>query len=372
MKRILHLFFLIFIIAFFLDDCKNSSPCNQIDSSCSPISSLFLERLIKSSRYGLTFSPPGGTYKYDPFVTIATNSSNATIRYTLDGSEPTCINGTIYSSPAPVIGVKTQTLRAAACVDSTVVATKLDQYTVTSSPLAANNLRFWYSADSIGNINGLEVKTWNDYSGNGNHLYPNSGSTNNPSIIASALNTRPSVRLNSAQRQFFSTKAANGYLGSKAGVGAMVVRKYSSQADEVYMSIGFMGNVPNSRNWKANTANQSICSTLPPTAANCAGAANTALSTTGYNVILFNTDSSGVTTYYYNGVADGTGTIATPSTFTSASVLLLGSGLNFATYLDAEILEFIFFEQAFDSNGINTVHCYLQNKYNLTLSSSCP
>ncbi|HMV41480.1 MAG TPA: chitobiase/beta-hexosaminidase C-terminal domain-containing protein [Leptospiraceae bacterium] len=370
MKRIFLISSFLLLIILQFENCKNASTCNQLDSSCNPISSIVLERAIRNSRYGLTFSPPGGTYKYDPFVTITSNST-ATIRYTLDGSEPSCTNGTIYTAPAPILGAKSQTLRAAACVDSVVAATKTDQYTVTLSPLAASNLRFWYSADSIGNIPGLEVKVWNDYSGNGNHLYPSSTGTSSPTIVANALNGKAAVRLTSTQKQFFNSRSATGYIGSKAGVGAMVLRKYSSQTDEVYFSIGFLGNVPNARNWKANTTNQSICSSLSPAPTNCAGAATTAIPTTGYNMILFSTDASGVTTYYYNGVADGTGTIATPTAFSSANVFLLGTGLNVVNYLDAEILEVIFFETGFDAGGINTIHCYIQNKYGLAVGSNC-
>ncbi|MBK6605189.1 MAG: hypothetical protein IPG24_06795 [Leptospiraceae bacterium] len=48
----------------------------------------------------------------------------------------------------------------------------------------------------------------------------------------------------------------------------MVLKKYSSQSEEVYFSIGFLGNSVNARNWRANLSNPSICSSLSPSLVN--------------------------------------------------------------------------------------------------------
>lgn len=361
----------IFILLINLQDCKISSPCNALDSSCNPISSLVLERLIRTSRNTITFLPAGGSYKFDQFVNIVSGPASSVIRYTTDGSEPTCSKGTIYSTPIPLVGAKTHILRAAACVDSVVANTRTDQYIVSQSPLAGQNLRFWYSADSIGTQNGMEVNVWNDYSGNGNHLYASSISLSSPTLITNALNGKPSVRFNFTQKHFMNTKTMTGYTGSKAGTGVMVLKKYSSQSEEVYFSVGFIGSPINARNWRANVTNPSICSSLSPQAINCGGAATTTVSTTNYSVIIFTIDAAGAVTYYNNGVADGTATLATPTSFSTANTMFLGTGLNNFNYLDAEILEVIFFEQAFDSSGVNIVHCLIQSKYGLAVGTNC-
>ncbi|MBK7053688.1 MAG: chitobiase/beta-hexosaminidase C-terminal domain-containing protein [Leptospiraceae bacterium] len=369
MKSILKVVVLFLLIS--LQDCNVTSPCNQLDSTCNPISSLVLERQIRSSRNPLTFLPVGGTYRFDQFVSIVSGTQASVIRYTTDGSEPTCWNGTVYTDPVPLVGAKTHLLKAAVCVDSMVANTKTDQYIVSQSPLSAQNLRFWYSADSIGIQNGMEVKVWNDFSGSGNHLYTSSISSSNPTLVANALNGKPSVRFNSNQKQFMNTRTMNGYTGAKTGTGVMVLKKYSSQSEEVYFSIGFLGNSVNARNWRANLSNPSICSSLSPSLVNCAAAANTAISTTSYSVILFTIDSAGAVTYYYNGNIDGTSTLATPTSFSAANTMLLGSGLNVSTFLDAEVLEVLFFEQGFDVTGINVVHCYIQSKYGLAVGTNC-
>jgi hypothetical protein len=59
-----------------------------------------------------TATPAGGTYTASQSVTLATGTSGATIRYTLDGSTPSSTVGTIYSSPIS-IGATT-TLKAIA------------------------------------------------------------------------------------------------------------------------------------------------------------------------------------------------------------------------------------------------------------------
>ncbi len=49
-----------------------------------------------------TFSPAGGAYSSTQSVTLASATSGATIRYTVDGSTPTETNGTVYTGPVTV------------------------------------------------------------------------------------------------------------------------------------------------------------------------------------------------------------------------------------------------------------------------------
>jgi len=59
-----------------------------------------------------TFSPIAGTYATDQTVTIATTTAGASIRYTIDGSNPSETAGTLYSGPIAVNA--TTTLKAIA------------------------------------------------------------------------------------------------------------------------------------------------------------------------------------------------------------------------------------------------------------------
>lgn len=47
----------------------------------------------------ITMIPPGGNYTSPQYVELKSQTQNVTIRYTLDGSEPSETNGIIYSSP---------------------------------------------------------------------------------------------------------------------------------------------------------------------------------------------------------------------------------------------------------------------------------
>lgn len=63
-----------------------------------------------------TFSVPTGTYYNDQNVTISTTTTGASIYYTLDGSDPTPTNGTLYTGP--VLINKSATLKAVAYKDN--------------------------------------------------------------------------------------------------------------------------------------------------------------------------------------------------------------------------------------------------------------
>lgn len=76
-----------------------------------------------------TFNPASGAISAGQTVSIATTPADATIRYTLDGSDPSHTNGAVYSGPIGITG--TMTLKAiaykAGWLDSTIT---LAQFTV--------------------------------------------------------------------------------------------------------------------------------------------------------------------------------------------------------------------------------------------------
>ncbi len=84
-----------------------------------------------------TFSPPAGLYSLAQSVSITTTTSNASIRYTTDGSIPSETAGTLYSGAAVIIS-NTATLKAiafkAGLSDSNVV---VGNYTINTMPTCA-------------------------------------------------------------------------------------------------------------------------------------------------------------------------------------------------------------------------------------------
>ena len=98
---------------------------------------------MKSSTYtvnippvvNVTFSPAGGTFTEDKYVTLATTTLGATIRYTEDGSMPTEITGFIYYYPLFVSN--SSTIKAIAFksgAPSSIVTSAT--FTINSTPLA--------------------------------------------------------------------------------------------------------------------------------------------------------------------------------------------------------------------------------------------
>jgi pectate lyase len=81
------------------------------------------------------FSPAGGTYTSTQFVSITSATVAATIRYTSDGSVPTCSNGAMYSAPIEV--AQSITLNAIACASGkTDSAVATAPYTIMPPALA--------------------------------------------------------------------------------------------------------------------------------------------------------------------------------------------------------------------------------------------
>ncbi len=86
-----------------------------------------------------TFSVAGGTYNANQSVTLSTTTGGASIRYTTNGTTPTCSTGTVYSSAISV--TSTQTINAIGCLsgyaDSTVATATytLQVATPTFSPV---------------------------------------------------------------------------------------------------------------------------------------------------------------------------------------------------------------------------------------------
>jgi hypothetical protein len=107
------------------------------------IPSLFMAQLLERLDGGgnpqaanPVFSPAGGTYSSAQSVTITSSTSGASIRYTLDGSNPTPTTGTLYSGPVSIAA--TATLKAIAYAsgyDNSAVTSA--SYTITVPSVAA-------------------------------------------------------------------------------------------------------------------------------------------------------------------------------------------------------------------------------------------
>lgn len=113
-----------------------------------------------------SFSPAGGNYGAAQTVTLASATPDATLRYSSDGSFPTCNSGTVYS--APVVVTTTTTLHAIACRDglapsalaSAAYSFAAVQINVPKSAVTASS-----NADKAGNT--VDGRLWTRWSASG-------------------------------------------------------------------------------------------------------------------------------------------------------------------------------------------------------------
>ncbi|HTX21967.1 MAG TPA: chitobiase/beta-hexosaminidase C-terminal domain-containing protein [Candidatus Aquilonibacter sp.] len=103
------------------------------------------------------FNPPGGTYTNAQSVIISSPTSDASIRYTTDGSTPSEINGTLYSTPVTISS--NTTLNAIAYTNGAAdSAVSTASYTIVTPPPV-----FEFDAQSLSYItNGAVAVLQND------------------------------------------------------------------------------------------------------------------------------------------------------------------------------------------------------------------
>jgi probable HAF family extracellular repeat protein/uncharacterized repeat protein (TIGR03803 family) len=119
-----------------------------------------------------SFSPAGGTYVGSQVVTISTTTSDATIRYTTDGSTPSELSGAIYMGPLNLSGSVTLTAIAFASnyLDSPVASAT---YTIVPLPSAAAPS----FSPAGGTYAGSQVVTISSATGGATIRYTTDGST---------------------------------------------------------------------------------------------------------------------------------------------------------------------------------------------------
>jgi hypothetical protein len=152
---------------------------------------------------------PNGSHTLDPVHVTLRAEPGAEIRYTTDGSDPTAASS-LYVEPfdltAPTT-VKARAFRSGFVPSAVALARFLD--TTTPAPLLVPGLRLWVKADAgvIGTAG--SVSTWQDQSGNGNHLVQPTAS-NQPQLVAGQANGLPVLRFDGAGDYLsFTTRLTN-------------------------------------------------------------------------------------------------------------------------------------------------------------------
>jgi hypothetical protein len=155
-----------------------------------------------------SISPNGQTSASSMTVTLACSLAGATIKYTLDGTNPlTSLTAHVYSSPITIL--TSCTLRTGASktgyIDSNVVTSNPFVMTSFTDPTSIANLLIWYDASDANTItqSGGFASQWNDKSGNGNHAKQTTAAIR-PVLTANGQNGLNVMHFNTANTQYMT------------------------------------------------------------------------------------------------------------------------------------------------------------------------
>jgi sugar lactone lactonase YvrE len=240
------------------------------------------------------FTPAGGTFSTSQSVTIASSTSGASIRYTTDGSTPSSVLGTVYSSAVTV--TTTTTLKAIAykvgSTDSAVSSgsfTELPVAPVNPVVLPNQPVTTGHTVTYVASVTGNPTPTiqW-QVSTDGGITWTNL--TNNSSysgVTTSTLTITGSAALNGDEYRYVATNAS-GTVASNAATLTVVAAQFPGPSCIVVDSAGnlYVGDSSSNTIQKITTAN--IVSTL-------AGTAGTAGSTDGTGASALFRQPGGIT-----------------------------------------------------------------------------
>jgi len=245
--------------------------------------------------------------------------------------------------------------------------------TWTTTP-ATSSLKIHFQADSLSNLaNGNNVASWNDNSGNLNHVT----AVNPPTFAASGLNAKPSVSFSSVSNQHLIRAGSSGLTGSNYAIfsvfnptlvvssshGIISIASGCNSYEKEQMIVWMPGPVH-------HIAEAGLCNII-----SVPGSSDPLVSGNSY-IDSFTYQISNTANLYLNGKT--VASVATPATaFSSADYdITVGQrrAQGAATAFNGQIAEVIYFDGAFTSVNRTVVECYLSSKYNIPLDPgvNCP
>lgn len=159
------------------------------------------------SKYGIgasaqlsapVISPSDEIFTSGPQTVTITSEGGASIFYTTDGSPPTT-SSTPYTGSFTVSSTTiVKAIAAQSPFADSAVATSVIQIDTASTAVPKDGLNLWLRADNGVTTSGANVTNWKDHSGLGNSASQSTGA-NQPTLVASAINSIAAVELNGSQ-----------------------------------------------------------------------------------------------------------------------------------------------------------------------------
>ena len=193
-----------------------------------------------------TFSPEAGTYSEAQNVTISCATSGATIRYTLDGTNPTATTGTVYISPISVTSTTTiKAIATATGYDPSSVATAT--YTIftpeTVTPTYEEPFSTEFGKFYTKNVSGINV-----WSLDASHNYAKASGYSGAATTAEGWLISPYINLTNASNPELSFSHAGNYFNSTANMQSDVAVKVKKQGDATWSDLT-VNYWPNGTSW---------------------------------------------------------------------------------------------------------------------------
>jgi hypothetical protein len=314
-----------------------------------------------------TFSPVYGIYPSGVSVTLS--AASGTIYYTVDGSQPSATNGTVYGGTPFAINQNTQ-VNAIVIVSgvSSSVASAWYAYDTNAYSISTTNLLLWLRSDFGPVVSSGNISTWADISLNQNNA--TAISPTQPTLQANSINELPSATFTpGSSGQFLSVPSAVSNFTS--GLSAFVVARPSTLVSGAQLFSLGSGSLASSVGLSENSSFQPTFSVY-----NSGGSATTLTGTSAFPTSrfqLYEIVQSGTTgTLYVNGsqVAQNTAMNALPTASSTSS--FIGKSTAGGSYFSGQIAEVLLYSTALTQPQKSYVESYLIQKYQLGLPIQAP
>lgn len=240
-------------------------------------------------------------------------------------------------------------------------------YTVTlTAPrtYGGSSLVIWLKADSLGLSDGVNVSTWTDLSGNGNHFTQGTGAFQ-PMFKLNQVNGLPAVQFRMATTQ--NVRINSG------GTGLYV----SNSGSLFFVGKLIQTNASGTTILNINGSNGREMALTHPTAqylqcrngVACASTSGVSIPLNSYIAIGSIQDANTTVNEFWNGDLKGS-ISAAGGNFDYVAGAAPGTSYLSNGNLDVDFAEVLFFNTNLTQNEVDKIFCYLRAKYNLTATSA--
>lgn len=333
-----------------------------LSSSLTTTSSLFSIRA-----YPPTITPSGGVYEISQRVMLSCATPDATMYYTLDGTEPT-IESLRYTNGVPFTLTSNAVLTARA-YKSGMLPSDIAEATFVRADVPQQNLAAWFRSDLGITTLGSAVWRWSGQSPNSLNAQQDSADFR-PTLISNAINGYPAIRFDGQNDSLNFNLPVNGLENLTIFIVSSSRRSEGDNNPDTCTLLGW----EETGSWggiRINAHQDNIQARLGNGIGNTFARQienkftywyPTSLSNS-WNLYTVHKDS--VDEFIYlNGVMLNSQTRGTPSNkiWSTGNQAWIGYA-NYSANLPCDVAEILVYTNELDSPGLESVHNYLNNRY---------